>query len=214
MAVIVLGIGVYLQWWKLTSVEEYIPEAIILAIPPLLAWTFRRRITRVWRGKKQSREQSVTVAKAVINDTQQQQQKNKEREQKQRDLRSHCLNLSREFLTHYSEVYDQPQAMPQIVSPAPEGFFTRMLRTFRFREQFMAHLYTEYRDVYSSLKDAEEAEKSTVKLANELREKIQQKMRAQFRNEISFQSIVKQGHPTLDDRGIIWHIMEEIDLDK
>jgi hypothetical protein len=46
IGVLVLAIGLQVQWWKLTIVD-YIPEGIIMGIFTLGAWGFRRRIFKI-----------------------------------------------------------------------------------------------------------------------------------------------------------------------
>jgi hypothetical protein len=103
------------------------------------------------------------------------------------------------------------------VNPIAEGledFLTSFSRTFRLWTEFMAHLITGYQGLYSSLVSAIESENRTSESANHLHEKIKQRIRKEFGREITFQTIIQEETPTFDDRAFIWHIIEEIELDK
>jgi hypothetical protein len=61
-ALIVIVVGIYGQWWALSSVLNYIPEVIMLSLIPLLLWGFRKRITRALHTESVSAAQSIPVA--------------------------------------------------------------------------------------------------------------------------------------------------------
>jgi len=145
-------------------------------------------------------------------DTKQQENK-EEREDRKTKLKEHCTKLAAEFLRAASVAYDNPRP----TDPVQEGyaeFFTSLSRTFRLWKEFMQHLYTGYRDTHTSVDGALKLEQKRFESAYALHNKIQQAIRKEFGREVGFQSIVEQGRPTFNDEPFIWHLIEEVDLDK
>lgn len=55
LAIVAIGIvalGIYMEWWALTNVLNYVPEVIMLGLIPLLLWGFRKRIKNAFRDQE------------------------------------------------------------------------------------------------------------------------------------------------------------------